>query len=239
MAALPQHSAWGIASFRNRPPRRPPGVSSLPGRPPWSSSLPGSTARAACPGSAFPRCQKVPVLSLNPIPPLHSSRPGWGLCWEEPQTPLLSVPQEPRSQPDPGCLSSVRVLGLAPTPSSSLRTALQTLPSAARASACPGAGSALREAPPTSLHTPPRAVPSPSGVTPGERCPLLAPPWGVEDGVGSPRAPHNSLYICINKRDFNGAPAPMSLSLCDSLSVSSLALHSLPLFISLFFWIPP
>lgn len=49
-----------------------------------------------------------------------------------------------------------------------------------------------------------------------------------------PQVPHNSLYICINKWDFNGAPPPTSLSLCDSLS-PLLALHSLPLFISLFF----
>lgn len=52
------------------------------------------------------------------------------------------------------------------------------------------------EAPaPTFLNPPPRAVPYPSWVTHGEKCPLLLPPWGMEDGVGSPRVP---LTPCIS-----------------------------------------
>lgn len=44
---------------------------------------------------------------------------------------------------------------------------------------------------------------------------------GMEAGVGT-WVPHNSLYICINKWDFNGAPPPsMLLSLCDSLCLLS------------------
>lgn len=159
-----------------------------------------AASRAAQPGlgvlgdQLFQDARRCQVLSLNP----HSSSPsfqtGWELCWEEPQTPLLSVHQEPRSH-GPSCPHGSAGPGPpgahpAPPPSSSLSTAFQTLPSASRASSCPGAGGALWGGTrPPSLHTPPRAVPYPSGVTPGERGLLLAPPWGMEDGVGSPGPP--------------------------------------------------
>ena len=49
---------------------------------------------------------------------------------------------------------------------------------------------------------------------------LFLPLPGAWKVAWGPQGPHNSLYIFINKWDFNG-DAPMSLSLCGSLSVSS------------------
>lgn len=97
--SFPEHPAWGAASFRNHSPGWPRGVSFLsPDTQSWYlSCLPGcSTTGAGCPwGSAFPRRQKVPgSLFEPPTPLLQFPRPEWELCWEEPQAPLLWVPQE-------------------------------------------------------------------------------------------------------------------------------------------------
>ena len=70
---LPKHPAQGAASFRNHPPGRPLGVSSL-GPDAQSWYLRGhSTTRTGCPwGSAFPRCQKVPSSLIEPPTPLFT-----------------------------------------------------------------------------------------------------------------------------------------------------------------------
>ena len=102
-------------------------------------------SRAGCPwGSTFPRRQKVPSSLLEPLTaPLHLPAPG-GSRAGGPPTPLLWVcwgpgascrPDRPPcgglSPPPPAC-------PVIPLPSSSLSTAFQTLPSAARASNCLG-----------------------------------------------------------------------------------------------------
>lgn len=168
----------------------------------------GSTTRAGCPwGSAFPRCQKVPGSLFEP-PFLLSILPDLGgrCAGRNPRRPCA------RSTRSHGASRTQAVLsGSTPSPHPPLQFpqhSFRHYPTPPGPAAAPGAGSALwGGTPPTSLHTPPRAVPYPSGVTMG-RDVLFLPLWGVEDGVGSPRVPHNSLYICINKWDFNGAPRP-------------------------------
>lgn len=62
----------------------------------------------------------------------------------------------------------------------------------------------------TSPNTPPRAAPqTPMGSPMGGEIAFSCPSAGHGGWSGVPWAPHNSLYICINKWDFNGAPPPM------------------------------
>lgn len=195
-----QHSAWGRASFRNPPPRRPPGVSSLPGRPLLvPSCLPGSATRAGCPwGSAFPRCQKVPGSLFEP----HSSSilPDRGGA-------VLGVPQKPCSRfprshgaMDPAVLLGVLAWPPGSTPSPPLQLPQHSFPDTTQrrqASSClPGSGSALWGGTrPTSLHTPPRAVPSPQG-SPLGRDVLFSPlPGAWRMGWGPQGPPLLPVYL--------------------------------------------
>lgn len=177
-------------------------ISALTPTPGLLAAFWGSTTRTGCPwGSAFPRCQKVPGSLFEP--PFLSILPdlGGSCAGRNPRRPALGPPGA--MEPAGPRLSSVGVLGLAHPeahpvhhpPSSSLSTAFQTLPKPPgpvmpREQAVPSG-----EAPAPTFLNPPRAVPYPSQGHHGERCPLLAPPWGMEDGVGSPRVP---ITPCIS-----------------------------------------
>lgn len=187
----------GAASFRNHPPRWPPGVSSLPDTHSWSPScLLGSTTRAGCPwGSAFPRCQMVPGSLFEP--PFLSILPdlGGSCAGRKPGRPALGPPGA--MEPAGPRLSSVGVLGLAHPeahpvhhpPSSSLSTAFQTLPNASGASNAQGAGGALWGGTCSYLPQPSKGSPLPLTGSPMGRDVLLslAGAWRMEWGPpGSP-----------------------------------------------------
>lgn len=218
--AGPQLSAWGIASFRNHPPRWPPGVSSLPRHPLLVFQLPSGAAQpglAVLGDQLFQDARRCQVLSLNP----HSSFPSFhtwvgAMLGGTPDAPALGPPGA--REPAGPRLSSVEVLGLvdpgstpslSPAPSLFPQHSFPNTTQRLRASNCLGS----RQCPVggTCPHLPPhssKGSPLPFRGHPWGECPLLAPPWGMENGMGSPRAPHNFLYICINKWDFNGAPHP-------------------------------
>lgn len=221
-------------------------ISALTPTPGLLAAFWGSTTRAGCPwGSAFPRCQKVPGSLFEP--PFLSILPdlGGSCAGRNPRRPALGPPGA--MEPAWPRLSSVGVLGLAHPeahpvyhpPSSSLSTAFQTLPNASGASNAQGAGGALWGGTCPYLPQPSKGSPLPLTGSPwGEMssCPSL----GHGGWSGVPQGPHNSLYICINKWDFNGTPLPPCRYHCVIVCLSPLlALHSLPLFISLFFGFHP
>lgn len=177
-------------------------ISALTPTPGLLAAFWGSTTRAGCPwDQLFQDARRCQVLSLNP----HSS-PSF-LTWVAAVlggTPdaLLQVHQEPWSQPGPGCpqwecwawptRKHTQSTTLPPVPSAQLSRHYPTPPGPVmpREQAVPSG-----EAPAPTFLNPPRAVPYPSQGHHGERCPLLAPPWGMEDGVGSPRVP---ITPCIS-----------------------------------------
>lgn len=223
----------GAASFRNCPPAWSLGIFPLPWHP----------LRVSEPPSREPHIQAWVSLGLifSKMPegagfsfgtPDRSSPPPWprvGAGWEAPPRPYSGSagalePATGRDRPPCGGLPTsppaCPVIPLPSVPSAQLSRHYPVLPGPVTAW---GAGDALGGAPdPTSPNTPPRAVSqTPMGLPMRGEIAFSCPSAGHGGWSGVPWAPHNSLYICINKWDFNGAPPPTLLSLCDSLSVSA------------------